>query len=92
MKIDSYCGRVCCDCEFYKVHRCLGCLGSHGHPPHSCKGHTNCEVAECAEENGFRHCGECPRLPCEILHSYSYDFEYGDFGQSIHRCIQISRE
>ena len=52
--------------------RC-GCIETNGHPFHGA-----CPVAQCCQEKGFYHCGECPELPCELLWSYTCDPEQGD--------------
>lgn len=45
-------------------------------------------MAQCCQEKGFYHCGECPELPCELLWSYTCDPEQGDtpHGARVEQC------
>ena len=43
-------------------------------------------MADCCQSKGFRHCGECPDIPCALLTQYAYDKEHGDNGARIEQC------
>ena len=69
MKVQSYCGLLCDTCPYIESHGCKGCL--------SLKGKQfwgDCSVALCCIEKGYKHCGECPEVPCAEL----TDFSCGD--------------
>ena len=56
--IDSRCGLHCTTCTYKEPCGCGGCIETNGHPFHGA-----CPVAQCCQEKGFYHCGECPELP-----------------------------
>jgi len=72
--IDSRCGLHCTGCSWKESHGCGGCIETNGHPFHG-----ECPVAQCCQNKGLTHCGECDIMPCEQLYAYSYlDPEHGD--------------
>ena len=71
--VDSRCGLLCTTCSFKESHGCIGCIESNGEPFHG-----KCPVATCCQEQKLVHCGECAKMPCELLISYSCDPEHGD--------------
>lgn len=71
--IDSRCGLHCTGCGFIDSHNCKGCIESKGNPFHG-----ECPVAKCCGNHGCVHCGECPKIPCELLSLYSCDPVHGD--------------
>ncbi len=79
--IDSFCGKICDECEERNNKQCGGCMASNGSPSLEA-----CEIAECAKAKGKRFCGECEHIPCEIITRYAYDKERGDNGARIIRC------
>lgn len=81
--IDSRCGLHCTTCTYKEPCGCGGCIETNGHPFHGA-----CPVAQCCQEKGFYHCGECPELPCELLWSYTCDPEQGDtpHGARVEQC------
>ena len=81
--IDSRCGLHCTTCTYKEPCGCGGCIETNGHPFHGA-----CRVAQCCQEKGFYHCGECPELPCELLWSYTCDPEQGDtpHGARVEQC------
>lgn len=84
VKVETYCGLSCSECDYRESCHCGGCIATNGKPFHG-----ECEVAHCAQEKKRRFCGECPEFPCELLNRYSFDPEQGDNGQRIERCRQI---
>ena len=72
--VDSRCGLHCTGCSWKESHGCGGCIETQGHPFHG-----ECPVARCSIAKGFKHCGECPEIPCDQLYAYSYlDPVHGD--------------
>ena len=61
-KPQSRCGLLCDFCSFKASHGCMGCIEMHGHPFWG-----ECDVAACAQNKGYVHCGECSNMPCEDL-------------------------
>lgn len=81
VKIDSYCGLACEECEYKLKNECGGCIATKGNPFHG-----KCDVAECVKKRGIGFCGECEKFPCDTLKAYSFDKEHGDDGQRIENC------
>lgn len=81
--VDSRCGLHCTGCTWKESHGCGGCIPTNGNPFHGV-----CPVAACCQEQGFVHCGQCPRIPCDLLTRYSCDEENGDLpvGARIEQC------
>lgn len=81
--IDTRCGLKCEGCEYVQSCGCGGCIATMGKPFHG-----DCPVAQCCQNKGFTHCGQCPDLPCDLLTQYSCDPEHGDnpAGARIERC------
>ena len=79
--IETRCGLLCSECSFQKT--CPGCIETNGHPFHGER-----PVAQCCQQKGFVHCGECPQLPCALLTQYSCDPVHGDTspGTRIEQC------
>lgn len=72
--IDSRCGLCCESCPWKESHGCGGCIETNGNPFHG-----ECPIAQCCQNKGFTHCGECDIIPCKELYAYSYlDPEHGD--------------
>ena len=72
--IDSRCGLRCTGCKWKESHGCGGCIETNGHPFHG-----ECNIAQCCQNKGLNHCGECDIMPCDELYAYSYlDPEHGD--------------
>lgn len=71
---DSRCGLRCSSCGWKESHGCGGCIETQGHPFHGA-----CHIAQCCQDKGHAHCGECAEIPCDKLFAYSYlDAEHGD--------------
>lgn len=70
---DSRCGLRCTGCGYKQAHHCGGCIETQGRPFHGA-----CPVAQCCQNRGFSHCGQCPELPCALLWNYSCDPVHGD--------------
>ncbi len=81
VKIDSYCGLACEECEYKLKNECDGCIATKGNSFHG-----KCDVAECVKKRGIGFCGECEKFPCDTLKAYSFDKEHGDDGQRIENC------
>ncbi|MBQ2955973.1 MAG: hypothetical protein IJE08_05880 [Clostridia bacterium] len=71
--IDTRCGLSCAECTYRESCGCGGCIATNGHPFHG-----ECPVAQCCQEKGWVHCGQCDAFPCELLTQYSCDPEHGD--------------
>lgn len=84
VKIDTYCGLSCDNCEFKISENCGGCIETKGNPFHG-----TCEIAECAKAKDRHFCGDCNGFPCEILTRYSYDPQHGDGGARIDNCRKL---
>lgn len=64
-KVLSVCGSDCgsCDCFGSLCKGCRQCEGKVFHQPEG----TACAIYACTvSEKGFKHCGECAQMPCEI--------------------------
>lgn len=89
-KIDSRCGLHCTNCEYKVKCGCGGCIETSSHPFHG-----ECMIAKCCQDKGFAHCGECLKIPCELLIQYSYnDPEHGDNppGARIEQCKKWAKK
>ena len=62
----SRCGLLCTGCTFKVSHNCKGCMEMDGKPFWG-----ECPVAVCCIDKGYLHCGDCPDMPCDILHEFS---------------------
>jgi hypothetical protein len=58
------CGAYCGTCEWKTRTNCPGCLAARGKMFWGI-----CDVAQCAIEKGFQHCGFCSDVPCTTLHN-----------------------
>ena len=85
---DTRCWLICEGCGYREANGCRGCIATMGNPFHG-----QCPVAQCCQEKGYVHCGQCPELPCELLRQYSCDPVHGDTppGKRIEQC-RIWRE
>lgn len=62
----SCCGMDCSACYCYGK-MCQGCNASCGKVFHCAEG-EECAIYHCCRtKNGFRSCGKCDKLPCEII-------------------------
>ncbi|MBQ8086825.1 MAG: hypothetical protein IJ234_00165 [Clostridia bacterium] len=60
------CGADCALCDFLGS-ICAGCNALCGRVFHAPKGKA-CPIYDCCKnQNGYRSCGECARLPCDII-------------------------
>lgn len=84
IKITTYCGLDCDNCELKKKCNCGGCVSTEGKPFHG-----ECEVAKCCISRGRQFCGDCWEYPCKKLKSFSYDSEHGDNGERLKNCDRI---
>jgi hypothetical protein len=66
----SVCGCDCFECDHYKNSKCAGCSQIKGKVYWA--GFVNadvCPVYACVvSDRGYRHCGECPDIPCKLWH------------------------
>jgi hypothetical protein len=63
------CGVNCAECEKYKK-ECLGCSVIKGKVYWAqFIGKTVCPVYQCAEDQNFKNCGECSKVPCKMWFS-----------------------
>lgn len=90
IKITTYCGLDCDNCEWKEPCNCSGCTATLGFAFH-CKNEA-CPVAKCAIGNNLGFCGECGEFPCKLLTDYSNDPDHGDNpkGARIENCVQLS--
>lgn len=79
--IESRCGLVCSECDFFAKGRCAGCTKI-DKPFWG----ERCPVKSCAEARTHAHCGQCGKFPCAQLHAFAYDKEQGDDGARIEQC------
>ncbi len=67
--IVSACGLRCDECEFFNI-KCDGCIvvkGSTFWAKEMMPGKV-CPLYACSvNERGYKHCGECRELPCEMF-------------------------
>ena len=62
----SCCGMDCSTCYCYGK-MCQGCNAACGKVFHCAEG-EECAIYHCCRtKNGFKSCGECDKLPCEII-------------------------
>lgn len=66
LKPQSRCGLLCDFCSFAESRGCKGCITTMGNPFYG-----SCPIAQCCQEKGMEHCGECPHMPCAKLEEYS---------------------
>ena len=71
----SCCGTDCSVCEYKNM--CGGCNALKGRVFHAPEGRA-CPIYECcSEKNGFNNCGQCSKLPCDIIRG-ARDPNYSD--------------
>lgn len=89
IKITTYCGLDCDNCDWKEPCHCSGCIATKGFAFH-CKDEP-CPVAACAMEHKVSFCGECGEFPCKLLTDYSNDPEHGDTpkGARIENCREL---
>lgn len=88
--IESRCGLICSSCSFKQSHGCRGCVETMGNPFYG-----ECHIAQCCQDNGHSHCGECAVIPCKDLYAYSFlDLEHGDKpqGARIETCRRLAAD
>lgn len=62
----SCCGADCGDCSFYG-NPCMGCNEALGRVFHAPEG-KECPIYYCCRvQNSFHSCGECEKLPCNVI-------------------------
>lgn len=66
MKVQSRCGLLCDFCSFVESHSCKGCVKTDGNPFYG-----KCAIAQCCQDKGLSHCGQCEEMPCQALKDYS---------------------
>lgn len=66
LRVQSSCGLLCDGCGYKETHGCGGCIETQGNPFYG-----KCHIAACCQEKGYKHCGECPEMPCQNLNDYS---------------------
>lgn len=72
------CGAYCGVCEWKEKANCPGCQKSKGEMFWG-----ECQVATCAIEKEYTHCGSCSKLPCDNLQSAFDNPEHGDNGERL---------
>ena len=65
-KPQSKCGILCKVLNNPACGDCKGCMEMDGKPFWG-----ECPVAVCCIDKGYLHCGNCPDMPCDILHEFS---------------------
>lgn len=97
VKVDTYCGLDCNNCEWKNQFKCTSCIEMKGCPSW-CTDTEKCEIAECVKAKqvagyGLEFCGECADFPCDLLKKYSNDPEHGDkpAGARIARCSELKK-
>lgn len=78
MHLTGMCGAYYGVCEWRAKTNCPGCLASR-----SKMFWGVCEVARCAIEKGYQHCGLCPDVPCATLQGFFDNPEHGDNGERL---------
>ncbi len=65
-RIESCCGVVCSDCEWFP-NKCSGCPSMKGKVFWTkILNKDICDIYQCCiNEKQYNHCGECENLPCE---------------------------
>ncbi len=91
--ITSRCGLLCEECDWKKKGVCNGCISSGGKPFHL-PNDAICSIVSCCKEKDVRHCGECEKIPCEMLNYFSNDSTNGDNpkGKRILQCKKWKNE
>ena len=79
--IESRCGVLCEKCSYRQKANCKGCIEIN--KPFWGE---SCPIKSCCEEKKLEFCGKCNDFPCQTLHDYSYEEEYGDNGKRIEQC------
>ncbi|MBP3919316.1 MAG: DUF3795 domain-containing protein [Clostridia bacterium] len=74
----AYCGTNCEECAWREQVNCKGCKANQGKMFWG-----ECDKAKCCIANKFEHCGECAKMPCEILSALFADPEHGDQGSRL---------
>ena len=74
----AYCGTYCETCDWKDRMSCRGCKAYGGNVFWG-----KCKIAICAVNNGYTHCGECTKMPCEILQEAFNNPDHGDNGERI---------
>lgn len=59
------CGTYCNTCGFREEFKCKGCSEVEGKPFWG-----ECSIYQCATDKGFKHCGDCSKLPCHELQDF----------------------
>ncbi|MCY1151069.1 MAG: DUF3795 domain-containing protein [Sphaerochaetaceae bacterium] len=72
------CGTYCLSCDWKDKMNCKGCKDSNANPFWG-----ECEIAKCAIEKEYNHCGECQNLPCEKLTQAFNSKDHGDSGERL---------
>jgi hypothetical protein len=63
------CGAYCAECPQYGK-ECKGCAETGGRVYWAAYiGKEICPYYQCTQDQGFRHCGECGKMPCDLWHS-----------------------
>jgi hypothetical protein len=78
MLVDTQWIGMCGACEWKSKTNCPGCLAARSRVFWG-----TCEVAKCALEKDFPHCGFCPDLPCAALQHYFDNPDHGDNGERL---------
>jgi hypothetical protein len=72
------CGAYCAVCEWRERTNCAGCQKNKGDMFWG-----RCDVASCAVQRGYEHCGFCPDVPCPKLKEAFDNPEHGDNGERL---------
>jgi len=86
MKLVSMCGDYCGECSYREQVNCPTCQVAKGDMFYG-----ECSVAKCCSEKGFKHCGLCNDLPCDILKEAFNHPEHGDNGERLENLIVWAR-
>lgn len=78
---ESRCGLVCSHCEYRVAQNCPTCTKME--KPFWAE---QCPIKSCCEDKGHTHCGQCEKIPCDLLNQFSHDLEQGDDRKRIHLC------
>jgi len=74
----AMCGDYCGECAYREPFDCPGCQAACGDMVWG-----TCAVAKCCVSRGYRHCGQCPELPCATLQAAFDHPEHGDGGERL---------
>jgi hypothetical protein len=74
----AYCGTYCEMCDWKEGTNCKGCKLQAG-----TMFWGNCAIAQCAIDKKLAHCGECVKLPCQMLQDAFNHPEHGDTGERL---------